>query len=528
MKPKIYLDTLIPRICTIATTSIDRKSKIAACELTHAIALYLLGRERNDGAVWQEMCTHLLRLACDGDVAVQQMFEPLLMQIMHFMSSSKQLLGPGVPVLLDCLMDGISHPSNAAVRDMAARSLREFMQYSIKQRTVEQVAASPTSFAGILNKLKVYSFDSAHEKRYGAALAFNNLYRIVREEDALLDYIWLDMLYAFSINFLMSEELNTFKVTAGIGGEQGFEQVSISLDHVARVICERRQLFNRPNDQRAVPHAFGGTTLRHAVLWLFEQCGAKQQHYRRKCIGLVQKLAPCIDGFPSVKAFIANTQTVNAILAVCEGRKEDGNGIAARPDLRHIEHVPHSPFVAVFNWLEHILSALDIYIWLLGDGQINEVATILSGSAIFNVISYYLNEVCSVDLREVITAVFPGFLNVTHDKTEFSADVGVIEKIEQLKCTVVVRIIDFLIKILPTCYQLVPEVFWSNCSEPLIAVTVKLIYAPQDLGFDFKSIETAKQLPRKLNQFIDVMQIISPLAFVSALNTKLKEELQNR
>lgn len=508
-------------------TSIDRKSKIAACELTHAITLYLLGRERNSGAVWQEMCTHLLRLACDGDVAVQQMFEPLLMQIMHFMSSCKQLLGPGVPVLLDCLMDGISHPSNASVRDMAARCLREFMQYSIKQRTVEQVAASPITLAGILNKLKVYSFDSAHEKRYGAALAFNNLYRIIREEDALLDYIWLDLLYAFSINFLMSEELSTHN-TVSNNGKQNLEQVSISLDHLARVICERRQLFNRPNDQRAVPHAFGGTTLRHAVLWLFEQCGAKQQHYRRKCIMLVQKLAPFIDGFASVKAFIENTQTVNTILTVCEGRTENGNGIAVRPDLRHIEQVSHSPFVAVFNWLEHVLSALDIYIWLVGDGHVNDVATILAKSSIFTVISYYLNDVCSVDLIDVITSVFPDFMNVTHDKMDMSADVGVIDKIEQLKCTVVVRIIDFLIKLLPSCYKIVPEVFWSSCSEPLIAVTVQLIYAPQDLGFDFKSIEIAKQLPRKLNQFVDAMQKTSPPAFLAALNRKLNEELKNR
>lgn len=473
------------------------------------------------------MCTHLLRLACDGDVAVQQMFEPLLMQIMHFMSSCKQILGPGVAILLDCLMDGISHPSNAAVRDMAARCLREFMQYSIKQRTVAQVAASPISLAAILNRLKVYSFDSANEKRYGAALAFNNLYRIIREEDALLDYIWLDLLYAFSINFLMSEELSTHN-TGSITGEQDLELVSISLDHVARVICERRQLFNRPDDQRAVPHAFGGTTLRHAVLWLFEQCGAKQQHYRRKCIGLVQKLAPFIDGFASVKAFFESTQTVNTILAVCEGRPEDGNGIAARPDLRHIDQVPHSPFEAVFNWLEHVLSALDMYIWLVGDGNVNDVVTLLAKSSIFTVISYYLNNVCLVDLRNVIISVFPEFLNVTLDKADISADIGVIDKIEQLKCTVVVRIIDFLIKLLPTCYQLVPEVFWSKCSEPLIAVTVQLIYAPQDLGFDFKSIETAKLLPRKLNQFLDAMQTTSPPVFLAALNKKLNEELKNR
>ncbi|XP_055614523.1 DNA-dependent protein kinase catalytic subunit-like, partial [Uranotaenia lowii] len=43
MRPIIKLDTIIARVCSLAVGSSDRKTKVAACELLHALVLYIIG-----------------------------------------------------------------------------------------------------------------------------------------------------------------------------------------------------------------------------------------------------------------------------------------------------------------------------------------------------------------------------------------------------------------------------------------------------------------------------------------------------
>lgn len=63
--PKIYLDTLMPRICEIATSTTDRQKKVTACEIIHATILYLLGSYNHRGRLWAELCPLMLQFACD-------------------------------------------------------------------------------------------------------------------------------------------------------------------------------------------------------------------------------------------------------------------------------------------------------------------------------------------------------------------------------------------------------------------------------------------------------------------------------
>lgn len=131
LQPQIYLDSLVPRICENAISAPDRRTKIAACELTHSIVLYVIGtRNYGAGSVWRLLCSAMLQLGADGDVAVQQMFEPLLMQLMHFMSHRSSMSSEGALLMFDCLMDGVSHPSLANVRDLSARCLREYVEWN--------------------------------------------------------------------------------------------------------------------------------------------------------------------------------------------------------------------------------------------------------------------------------------------------------------------------------------------------------------------------------------------------------------
>jgi DNA-dependent protein kinase catalytic subunit len=38
----MYLDPLLPRICQLAESSSDRRTKVAACEVLHAIVIFMV------------------------------------------------------------------------------------------------------------------------------------------------------------------------------------------------------------------------------------------------------------------------------------------------------------------------------------------------------------------------------------------------------------------------------------------------------------------------------------------------------
>lgn len=48
IRPIIKLDTIIARVCSLAVSSSDRKTKVAACELLHALILYIIGIQYQD------------------------------------------------------------------------------------------------------------------------------------------------------------------------------------------------------------------------------------------------------------------------------------------------------------------------------------------------------------------------------------------------------------------------------------------------------------------------------------------------
>ena len=48
VRPIIKLDTIIARVCILAVGSSDRRTKVAACELLHALVLYIIGIQYQD------------------------------------------------------------------------------------------------------------------------------------------------------------------------------------------------------------------------------------------------------------------------------------------------------------------------------------------------------------------------------------------------------------------------------------------------------------------------------------------------
>jgi len=207
LKPIIFLDEVIGPVMQLAVSSSDRATKVSACELLHCLMLYMMGSNLDDSVnsetlpLWRAMVTNAIILGCDKDPTVCQLFEPLLMQMMHFFSKPDKIMASMTSVMCECVLTMICYRGNAGIQDMSARLLREFILWLMKQSNPEQRKASPIQLVDIFRELKKMSVETDSARRMGATLAFNNIYRIVREEEALIDVYWLYLLDVFAINF---------------------------------------------------------------------------------------------------------------------------------------------------------------------------------------------------------------------------------------------------------------------------------------------------------------------------------------
>ena len=72
------------------------------------------------------------------------------------------------------------HPTDTALRDLSALCIEEFLRWSIKQTSEKHLAKSPINIKSLLKRLYSLATHPSANKRLGAALAFNNIYRVFR------------------------------------------------------------------------------------------------------------------------------------------------------------------------------------------------------------------------------------------------------------------------------------------------------------------------------------------------------------
>lgn len=238
-----------------------------------------------------------------------------------------------------------------------------------------------------------------------------------------------------------------------------------ALRNVARVLQERADVFNQPNEQRNVPPAFNGTTLSAAVEWCFAQLSTPLTQYRRQCIALVARLAPHVNRCGSVTEFLGQTQTLDTIRTVCE-----------RPVKTEID-------------VHHLLVSLDCYVQLIPiSGQLLERSNIIPSIA--------------------------DFLNTTMLTIVTDQQIAA-----HANC--LAAIVDLLVKILPcNADSFVKKRFWKSVGNSLIDVLFKLVLAPHEFRIEIPS--------NNARNFIANHRQLCPPEFSARLTKRVTAELQSR
>ncbi|XP_058119167.1 DNA-dependent protein kinase catalytic subunit-like [Anopheles ziemanni] len=498
-RPCVKLDSIIGRVCLLAVESSDRATKLAACELLHTLVLYLLGIHYQDQlhGLWSQLCRHMLRLSCDTDLAVCQMFEPLLFQIIHYLTQPSKLSQQGTSVLLDCLLNATSNAQNTAIRDLAVRGLREFLQWTNRQSgTSRSLDDRMKAKRTLLEALKTYALESDTSRRYGAALAFNNLFRLLAQDDGHLVRYWFELTHALAVGFCMTEEQQG--VSEGSGGG-GLAQFELALDHAVKILEQRRVLFNGQDVdptlkdlRQIVPPAIGGGELQHLVCWLFRQCAARQRVYRRKCMQLFPRLAAAVRDVTNGVEFLQKYYTPELVDAVClHSGIVQGCGQTPTLEILRERTMARSPVNDVHLWLEYFLATLDIICWLLQEKLLPEETSRQLLTRVLPVVQYFLRTLVHATMQELLDLV-----NLDHSmevdsasspKLRMNADKLV--RYDALKAALVVQIVELLAIVLDSANteggfsedRMVIDLMEDHSTVGFI---LKLLFESQQFGLD--------------------------------------------
>lgn len=149
----INFDRTLPRIIALARDSSDRRTKIAACEVLHSMVAVFIGStalrttivdsQNRYAALYGTLCRAVLVLGCDSDEVVCDLFHPLALQLMHWLSSRPVLMSP----VIDSLFDGLTDDSNPALREFSGTCLAEFTRWSIRYLSANSVLILRTNIS---------------------------------------------------------------------------------------------------------------------------------------------------------------------------------------------------------------------------------------------------------------------------------------------------------------------------------------------------------------------------------------------
>ncbi|XP_043921659.1 DNA-dependent protein kinase catalytic subunit [Protopterus annectens] len=526
MKPVIYLDTFLPCITELALSASERKTKIAACELLHSVVAYMLGKGSQipEGqekvppmyALNKHIFPVLLHLACDVDQVTRQLYEPLVMQLIHWFTSNKKFESQDTVAMLEAILNGIIDPIDSTLRDFCGQCIQEFLKWSIKQTTPKQQEKSPANAKSLFKRLYSLALHPNPFKRLGASLAFNNIYREFREESSLVEQFVFEALVVYLESLALAHHDEKSLGTV--------QQCCDAIDHLKRIIKQKAPVLNKSTKVR-IPRGFPPdkqVCLSVMVMWLLLQCGRPQTECRHKSMDLFYTFVPLLPGNKSPSMWLDDVlkkQGISFLISKFEnaGSSESRlSGILAHPTLHDLQE----PFTlrAVIQWMDMLLAALDCYNMFMGLHLVkpNTVLGTKVKSGFLKAINFFLSELAMND----ITAAEQCF-SAPSKSTSFSPREK--EDYNYSKCSILVRIMEFASMVLESCQQDLGKILEKDLlNDSFLELTVLTVCDPSSIGFNVADVEVMKNLPEICVRLLKAL-IMSP--YKEALENKTRNKI---
>ncbi|KAL7018811.1 hypothetical protein ACKWTF_010922 [Chironomus riparius] len=263
-------------------------------------------------------------------------------------------------------------------------------------------------------------------------------------------------------------------------------------------------------------------TLKDVLNWLFVQCAAPQYFYRHKCMEIFNKILTVYN----TKEFYYNENwTVDKIIKI----GDNSTGIAKHRDLMYLKDTQEPVYKETFLWLRKLLSAVEFYHWILKNEFIpaNEISNLLSKTVIIDSIEFFINNIALNDMVNILRSIDVNLLNSTQISMEIKMKQQNLDKMDVMRSLIIVNILDFL-TVMMRQHQM-DNVLLKN-KDDLFKLIKRLIFKPQRLNFDFKSLNIVHNYQGRLVKFIKTSTQYSASfgpALAAALQKKVMKYFNN-
>eukprot|EP01134_Creolimax_fragrantissima_P008139 CFRG8139T1 len=257
MRVEIALDVLLPTVMELAESCSDRSTKVVACELFHALCLFLIGRSsqmtNDDPAkfrpLYERVLPAIFRLAVDIESVTRQLFNPLVHQIIHWFTTAPKRDSAETHSLLNTIVTMLGQPdSGIALRDLCALALREFLKWSIKHTDNTSIAKTSNQITNVKHTLKQLHRMMNHgdvSMRLGACLGVNQSYVVIREETVVVDEMILELFFNIIRCLRLSQADDPSLGT--------FQQANMAIKRMLRIVKKFANTLKKPNPRRRRP-----------------------------------------------------------------------------------------------------------------------------------------------------------------------------------------------------------------------------------------------------------------------------------
>ena len=462
MNLDVNLDAMLPRIIELVLSSGDRQTRVAASEVLHTIVAFMLGKTVHFlvsdpdryANLYKILCPTLLRLGCDTDSVIMQLYHSLMVAITHWLSSRLMLNSRATIYLIDSFFDGLCDETNSSLREVSGIYLAEFVHWSIKQSSDQSRAGCSTNIDLIVQRIINFALNPSTSKRVAAAIAFNYLYKLLRENEEIVNIYWLDILYAFVKSLDGCDD----------------SRIHDALRHVKRVIIAKSQIFNATFSRRRKPQEFKGVRLEDTAEWILTQCGSLDRKARIKYIDMFEIIAEASSN--SAADFFLTYLSQD-----CTSRLEKivVNDLSLDDD----------PIIA--KGLRKLMRTLDLYTWIIRKKLVDFNVLFAADNSFNNLVFACMERFVSRFLSADISVVYESY------------NLQELVEVNTLRCETVIAVLDFvplLIDLRATDKLfLLDHVF----TDSLFTLVSTCLTKPQAIGFDSSNLQLAEALPAKLD-----------------------------
>ncbi|KAJ3073015.1 hypothetical protein HDU98_002395 [Podochytrium sp. JEL0797] len=477
----LYFDDMLPRIIELAEYSPDRKTKVAANELLHALIVVMIGgspshRSDKDAQqspyhkIYVKLFPVLLRLAVDLDNVTRELFRPLVFQLIHWLTKTSKYENPETMAMLQSCFDAVAS-SNGPLREFGAECIAEFLKWTIKHSSETELERNPLNAKSLFKRLYLLCQHASASKRLAASIIINRIYTVFRESAALVEEFAMEILYYLLFSLKLADGDNAALGKYSLRLESRTQSLAkTAIDHLSKIIVGKdHRVFVKASDRRRPFPGVEKADLGSVTQWLFEESRQKQLEYSYKCIELFDKFASKLSGVvPWIQGKLQ--QNPDYVFELFESPAGD----------LHVTHEA-SDSMKRLSWLLSLRNTLIVYRYLLDRGALtgSNILRRPSSSGVVDSIAAFLNS----QGREVPSHLSPTALKKwKSDNALFLAAI--------------------FTKLPSSDSDLLNPIFES---APFFELLSRMVFEPQSVGFDVSLQETKAELFNRSVEFVSLL-----------------------